>query len=265
MKTIGIVCLFMSFVISSPGQETTILELYRTILAQSSKESAPAAEGIYGKLDGVTALPGAEVGAILPLAFQCVHSPNVQVREAGYAFLISAMLRFDCASLLGPYIDDLGKLTDEKDNARRQLVFAILGSLKPKLPPKAVAFLKKNLSDGNNSSGETLTIAASLIEDAPRDTATVHEVLSTVSMRDDPILTDGALRQLGLSKCKVPEALDFMARSLQRPELVASAVDAVSRLDPDDRRNFRQQLEQVASDPGAPANVRNQAKAATGP
>jgi hypothetical protein len=267
MKTIGIVCLFMSFVMSSPGQETTILQLYRTILAQSSEERAPAAEGIYGKLDGVAALPEAEVGAILPLAFQCVHSPNVKVREAGYAFLISAMVRFDSASLLGPYIDDLGKLLDERDNARRQLVFAILGSLKPKLPAKAIAYLSANLESSRNSDEEALTIAASLLEAAPADSSILHRVLLVVSSRSDAGLTNGVIRQLGLSKSRLPEAINFISANLNQndPYLRASAVDAVSRLDKDKKTLFSSQLIRIASDPKEPEHVRKQATQALEP
>jgi hypothetical protein len=267
MKTIGIVCLFMSLVMSSPGQETTTLQLYRTILAQSAEERAPAAEGIYGKLDGVAALPEAEVGAILPVALQCVRSPNVKVREAGYAFLISVMLRFDSASLLGPYIDDLGKLVDEKDNARRQLVFAILGSLKPKLPAKAFAYLTANLESSRNSNEEALTIAASLLEAAPADSSILHRVLLVVSSRSDAGLTNSVIRQLGLSKTRLPEAIDFIAANLNQESegLRTSAVDAASRLDKDMRAQISSQLSRIASDPKESLYVRQQAAQALKP
>lgn len=264
MKAVVILCMFMSFVMSSPGQETTILQLYRTILAQSSEEKAPAAEGIYGKLNGVATLPGAEVGVILPLAFQCVHSPKVEVREAGYAFFISVLIRFDSASLLGPYVDDLGKLVDEKDNARRQLVFFILGSLNPKVPAKAIDYLTANLESSRNSNEEALTIAASLLQATPGDTLILHKVILLARVRSDAGLTSGVLRQLGLTKSRLPEAMDFISANLNQGDR-ASAVDAVSRLDKDKRVQFSPQLDRIASDPKEDRYVRSQASAALKP
>jgi hypothetical protein len=261
-------CLLFGSYLQADGQQSSVYQLYRN-LVDSPTASLPTEEEFFTKINESTVVPlsEAELDSILPLARQCLYSARPEVRRDGLLLFLAAVLRPDGAKMLEPYIADFATLLtgEHGNNSQRRGVFYLLGSMKPKLPPKATALLKSNLSDKNNSSGETLTIAASLIEAAPSDTATVHEVLSTVSMRDDPILTDGALRQLGLSKCKVPEALDLMASSLQRRELVASAVDAVSRLDADDRRYFRQQLEQVASDPDVPAHVRNQAKAATGP
>lgn len=264
MKKALITAFLMLLAIPSSAEEMRILQLYRNILSHSSSVEIPKGDDIFGVVNETTigASTEAEITAVLPLAFRCAYSTDVEVRKDGFVFLISTITRPDSAKILGSYIDDLEKLLATGDTASRRTIYYVLGSMKPKLPPKAATLLKKHLRDETNSSAETLTIAASLIKDAPKDTATVHEVLSAVSMRNDSALADGTLRQMGLSKCNVPEALDFMARGLQSRELVASAVDAVSRLDPDDRRNFKQQLEQVASDPSAPVDVRGQAKIA---
>jgi vesicle coat complex subunit len=51
--------------------------------------------------------------------------------------------------------------------------------------------------------------------------------------RSDAGLTNGVIRQLGLSKSRLPEAMDFISANLNKedPYLRASAVNAVSRLD----------------------------------
>ena len=90
--------------------------------------------------------------------------------------------------------------------------------MKPNVPPKAVAHLNAHLEESRNSDEETLTIAASLLESAPTDTVTVHKTLLVVSRRSDPGLAGGVLRQLGLNKTRVPEALDFIGTNLNHAD-----------------------------------------------
>ncbi|ADV83956.1 hypothetical protein AciPR4_3200 [Terriglobus saanensis SP1PR4] len=243
-------------------------ERYRKILNLLAG-SLTKMDKLYGHVNEITvgALSQTEVGAVLPLAFQCVHSPDDEIVEAGYDFLISVMLRFDSAGLLGPYIDDLGKLAEEKDNSRRQLVLLILGSLKPKLPEKAIEYLKANLESTRNSNQETLVIAASLLQAARTDAPTVHRVLLVVSSRSDADLTSSVIRQLGLSRIRLPEAVNFISSNLNQEDefLRASAVDAASRLDKDTRAQFSSQLNRIASDPKETQYVRQQAAEALKP
>lgn len=76
-----------------------------------------------------------------------------------------------------------------------------------------------------------------------------------------------SLRQLGLSRCTLPEALEFLSSNLDGndPNLHESAVDGVSRLDKAHRHQFTAQLTRIASDPAASENVRNQARDALKP
>lgn len=139
--------------------------------------------------------------------------------------------------------------------------------MKPNVPPKAVAHLNAHLEESRNSDEETLTIAASLLESAPTDTVTVHKTLLVVSRRSDPGLTGGVLRQLRLNKTRVPEALDFIGTNLNHadPNVRASAVDAVSRLDHDVRKQFTVQLSRISSDPSESGHMRSQARLALQP
>lgn len=132
---------------------------------------------------------------------------------------------------------------------------------------KAFAFLKTHLTENRNSDEEALTIAASLLEAAPTDAATVHNTLMVVSRRAAPGLTGGVLRQLGLSKTRVPEALSFIDTNLNHadPNVRASAVDAVSRLDLDIRKQFASQLSRIASDPTEAEHVQSQTRSALQP
>jgi hypothetical protein len=88
-----------------------------------------------------------------------------------------------------------------------------------------------------------------------------------VSNRSDAGLTNGVIRQLGLSKSRLPEAIDFISANLNKedPYLRASAVDAVSRLDKDKKVLFSSQLVRIASDPREPQDVRKQATQALEP
>lgn len=217
----------------------------------------------------VETLSEAEVGAVLPLALRCAQSPVAEVSENGATLFLSVVMRNDSAKLLAPYIDDLGKLLDGAGGttSSRHALLYVLGSMKPKLPPKAVALLSAHLEDTQNSSQETLTIAASLLEAAPADAPTLHKVLLVVSNRSDALLTNGVIRQLGLSKSRLPEAMDFISANLNKedPYLRASAVDAASRLDKDKRALFSSQLIRIASDPKEPDHVRKQATQALEP
>ena len=58
------------------------------------------------------------------------------------------------------------------------------------------------------------------------------KVLLVVSNCSDAGLTNGVIRQLGLSKSQLPEAMDFISANLNKddPYLRSSAVTAVSRL-----------------------------------
>jgi hypothetical protein len=280
MRKIASVGLFIIFALSASAQETPIHQLYRNILTQPGG-GFPKGDEIFAQVNEVTvrALSQTEVDAILPLVFQCVHSPTEEVRGAGSAFLISVMLRFDSAKLLESYIDDLGKLADEKDNARRRLAVVILGGLIPRPPDKAIAYLEANLENSRNSSQETQSIAASLLHAsklmdssnlshwAPADPSIVHKVLAFVAAHPDTDLTSNVLHEIGLEAIQVPEAIDFVSANLDGvdPRLRAAAVEGASRLDKDTRAQFSSQLKRIASDPKEDKNVRNQAAQALKP
>ncbi len=269
--TYKIALILLLAVVSSPAQENSIRQLFQSVLAQSAGGDLPATEELFSKVNETTvgALSAAEVTGLLPLARQCIQSKRLEVRQDGMVLFISANFRPDSAKLLEPYVDDLGTLLDgaEGSNSPRHAAMYVLGSMKPDLPPKAIVLLNAHLEDSRSSAEETLTIAASLLKAAPTDASTLHKVLLVVSHRSDPGLTNGVLRQLGLSKSRLPEALNFIAESLSQtdPHLRASAVDAVARLDRDERARFSTQLGNIASDPTETEDVRNKAKSVLEP
>lgn len=258
-------------IMSARAQESPIGPLYRSILAQPEGGDIPTFEELNKTVNETTvrALSVAEVKALLPLAKQCIQSTQPKIREAGMGLFLSVALRYDSAGLLEPYIDDLGKLLDGSEDyaSLRHLDLTVLGLMQPKLPPKAIALLDAHLEDKGNSAQETLTIAASLIKAAPTDASTLHKILMVVSNRADPGLTNSVIRQLGLSKSRLPEAMDFISANLNKedPGLRASAVDAVSRLDKDKRALFSSQLVRISSDARESQHVRTQATQALEP
>jgi hypothetical protein len=235
-----IVLIMLLAVMSSPAQENSIRQLFQSILAHSAGGDMPTTEELFSKVNETTvgALSVAEVTALLPLARQCIQSTRLEVRQDG-----------------------------EGSNSPRHAALYVLGSMNPNLPPKAIAQLNAHLEDSRSSNEETLTIGASLLKAAPTDASTLHKVLLVVSHCSDPVLTNGVLRQVGLSKSRLPEALTFISENLSQadPYLRASAVDAVARLDRDERARFSTQLASIASDPTESEDVRNNAKSALEP
>jgi hypothetical protein len=108
-----------------------------------------------------------------------------------------------------------------------------------------------NLESSRNSSEETLTIAGSLLAAAPGDASNLHRVLAVASNRSDSVLTNGVLRQLGLSKIYLPEAIAFISTNLGHadPYIRGSAVDAAVRLNYTDRMQLSSQPDRIASNP----------------
>ena len=114
-----------------------------------------------------------------------------------------------------PYIDALGKFADEKDNPHRQGILAMLASLIPTPPDKAIAYLDANLENSANTTEETLDIIACLLQTsktgfsywAPADPATVHRVVTFVSSDPNVNLTSNVLHEIGLYAIQVPEAI----------------------------------------------------------
>jgi hypothetical protein len=253
---------------SAPAQENPVHQLFRSMVAQSAGAVLPTTEELFTKVNETTvgALSVAEVKAVLPLAQQCIQSTHTGVRQDGMVLFLSVVTRPDSAKLLEPYIDDLGTLLEGTEGAQsmRHAALYVLGSMKPNLPLKAIAHLNAHLEKNRNSDEETLTIAASLVEASPTDASTLHKVLLVLSSRSDPGLTNGVLRQMGLSKSRLPEALTFIAANLSQTDshLRASAVDAVARLDSDERVQFSTQLARIANDPTESEHVRKQAQSA---
>lgn len=248
-----------------------IQQLFQRILSQPTSGALPAPEEFFAKVNEntVAALSVPEVNALLPLARQCLQSSRPEVRQDGLILLLAVGTRSDSAKLLEPYIDDLGALLSGPEGAisLRHGALYVLGSTKPNILPKALAHLNAHLEDDRNSNEETLTIAASLLEASPNDTATVHKTLSVVGRRADPGLTSGVIRQLGLSKSRNREALAFLGASLSHADahVRESAVDAASRLDQDVRAEFAVPLARIASDPNESEHARTQARTALQP
>jgi hypothetical protein len=269
MRTLLKIALTLALAVgSSQAQENPVQQLFRSILAQSGTGAMPTMEELFTKINENTlgAMSVTEVKAVLPLAQQCIQSARPEVRQDGLVLFISVVMRPDSAKLLEPYIDDLGALLNGPEGAisPRHAAAFVLGSMKPAVPPKAMAHLSAHLDESRNSNEEELTIAASLLDSARSDPAILHKTLVVVSRRSDPGLTNGVLRQLGLSKSRLPEAMSFIGANLNQTDshLRASAVDAAARLDRDVRTQFSGDLARIASDPSEQEHVRNQAKMA---
>jgi hypothetical protein len=259
----------------SPGQQATVVQQYQNILAKNSQEATlkSQVDELKSKLDAVRTMPVAEIATIIPLALQCTQSANALVREAGIDFFFEMMGRFDSANVLEPYIDDLGKLADEKDNPLRQGILFILGSLLPKIPDKAIAYLEANLERGSTQEASAITASllkasrGSLLHPVPADPSIVHKVIAFTTARADEDLTSNVLHELGLYRIQIPEAINFISANLNEsnPRLRAAAVEGASRLDKDARAQLRGQLSQIASDPKEVKEVRQQAVQALEP
>lgn len=218
-SAIKIAAFFIMATALGQAQANPVMQVYQKILKQPGT-ALPSTEELFSSVSEVTvaALSPAEVNAVLPLGRQCLQSSNAAVRQDGLVLFMAVSLRPDSQKLLEPFIDDLGSILSGPSGAisERHGALYILGNTRPHLSPKALAHLNAQLDDSRNSDEEMLTIAASLIENAPSDPATVHKALMAVSHRPSPGLTGGVLRQLGLSKSRTPEALTFIHTNLQQ-------------------------------------------------
>jgi len=188
------------------------------------------------------------------------------MRQFGLLFFMVVGLRPDSSKLLEPYVDDLGALTNGPKGAQslRHGALLLLGTTHPNIIPKAVPYLLGNLEDEANSSEETLTIAASLLEAFAANQEIIDKVVDFVKNRSDTGLTTGVLRQLGLMKSRDPHALSLIRSNLDsaNPGIRYAAVDAVSRLDRDVRGQFARQVGRIATDDKESQELRSMADAA---
>ena len=267
-SAIKIAAFFMMAAVLGRAQANPVMQVYQKILKQPAGAALPSDQELFTSVSEITVakLSPAEVNAALLLGRQCLQSSNAEVRQDGLVLFIAVSLRTDSQKLLEPFIDDLGAILSGPAGAisERHGALLILGNTKPHLSPRAVAHLNAQLEDSRNSDEETLTIAASLIENAPSDTATIHRTLLVAGQKSSPGLTGGVLRQLGLSKSRAPEALTFIHSNLQHSDedVRASAVDAVSRLDRDIRPQFSAELARISANPQESEHMRTQASQA---
>jgi hypothetical protein len=270
-SAIKIAMLFIMGTALGHAQSNPVMQVFQRIVKQPAGAGLPVQEELFSSVNEVTivALSADEVNAVLPLGRQCLQSPSAEVRQDGLVLFMAVSLRGDSQKLLEPYIDDLGSLLNGPAGSisQRHGALYILGNTKPHLSAKALGHLNAQLEDSRNSDEEALTIAASLLENAPSDPSTVHKSLLVVSRRSNPGLTGGVLRQLGLSKSRAPEALTFIRANLGHADadVRASAVDAASRLDSDIRPQFSAELSRIASDPLESKHTRNLAAQALQP
>jgi hypothetical protein len=274
LKAVGTIGLLIASAISARTQETPIYQLYRHLLTQPDDGHFKASD-IDGQVNEVKvrALSQMEVSAILPLALQCVRSSNVEVSRAGMDFIIEVTLRLDSAQLLEPYIDDLGKLLDDKDFRWRQIVLFVLGGKIPDTPEKAIAYLEANLERGSTQEAPAITASllkasrGSLLHPVPADPSIVHKVIAFTAARADVDLTSNVLHEIGLYRIQIPEAINFISANLNQanPRLRAAAVEGASRLEKDARAQLSGQLSQIAADPKEDQSVRNDAARALVP
>lgn len=270
MMRAQITYLMVLLLASVPGfaQSNPVRDVFQSILSAGPQAVLPSQEEFFSKVNENTlgALSAGEVAAVLPLARQSLQSSRNEVRQYGLILFLAMTTRADSAKLLDPYIGDLGLLLDGPEGAQslRHGALYVLGSAKPQISSKAVAFLNSHLDDSRNSNEETLTIAVSLMQASPSDAATLHKTLATVGRRADPGLNSGVIRQLGLMKTRSPEALGFLEANLGHPDVHVreSAVDAISRLDPDVKTRFAVHLTRIAADPNESEQSRSLAKAA---
>ncbi len=262
--------MFLLALVSLPcfAQNNSVRDLFQAILSSGAKGALPAEHEFFSKVNENTvgALSVAEINAVLPLARQCIQSSRPEVGQYGLVLFLAITTRADSSTLLSPYIDDLGALLNGPEGAisLRHGALYVLGSTKPDVSPKAIAYLNAHLADDRNSNEETLTIAASLLQALPSDAVTQRRTFAVVDRRADPGLTGSVIRQLGLIRARTPEALAFLEVNLSHPDIHVreSAVDAVSRLDADVRSRFAGHLARMATDPNESEHARALARIA---
>ena len=241
-----------------------IRQLYERILSPSPNQAVPKPEDLMGRLgpDLIEALSPEEIASVLPLAGKCLHSSNYDVERDGMVLLMAVALRFDSATLLDPYVDELAAIMSDPRSQANVFAATILAITRPSLSPKVIATFANHLGDASNSASVTATLAGGLLRSSvANDPISVHHVLSIVQKRNESLLTSAIVRELGLQGIKNAEALAFIGKTLDStdPAIREAALDSVTRLDRENRARFAAQLGRIAADPRESDTRRSQA------
>jgi hypothetical protein len=181
----------------------------------------------------------------------------------GQMFLAAVAMTPASSAVLDAYLDDFNAILSDSTNPnRRQSIIAILEITRPTMSSKAIQLFLAHLQDKANTAEQTGAIAEALLHAAPTNQGIVHQVLSLAEKRSEYDVRYPVVKEIGLLRIQVPEALDFVGKELDNPTGRSGAIVAASRLDRGARARFAAQLSRIAQDPDEKPDIRRAAGAA---
>lgn len=216
--------------------------------------------------DSLGQLSDADVKEILPLAQRLLRDSRADARKCGLVVFLGVTLRhssvgfLDSTELLEPYVPDILSIAADHSNPLQNTALEVLSNTKPKVSPRTLAFFAAHLADKDNTAEETATLAWTLLR-AGSDPLT-HDVIAFARKQNDPKVIEAVLRCFHvLPPTQNSDALDFIGSSLDSKDVWVRrrAVEAIERLPLGSRSPFLYRLNQLATDPNEPNEIRSAA------
>jgi hypothetical protein len=205
-------------------------------------------------------LPKAQVAALLPLIFKAAMHPDDGFKH-GAVGLFSVAKRRDSGELLKPHMQDIAKLFDHPNPARKASAAQILMTMYP-TPPEAadilLAFLNRPKDPKNptalNEKIDALAVLTRL-QNPPKE----QTDLAAMQILSDPSLAHrmGAAINASIYRDSSDRVLDIVAQQLDKPdqELQLVALYAL-RTFPQAVARHRSKIAKIADDPKSSDKVR---------
>jgi hypothetical protein len=175
-----------------------------------------------------------------------------------------AAIRADSAELLKPFTADVTALWNEPGEGIRNGAIFILGRANPKPTSEGLAYLTAHLGDESNSPEQVGTIAGAVLSNSP-DAETIRRVLAAVRPRHDAESVKAKLiEMLATVGVYSAEALRYIRDGLTDDNrgVNEAAVAAVAGMPKNIRMGYVAELQNLASDAGAPGGLRERARLA---
>jgi hypothetical protein len=241
-----------------------VKQLLQSALADSGNTVLATDDPAFLRLENaLEALTPSDLESLLPTAMQCVRSARPRAQLTGQMFLVAVAMTPASSAVLDAYLDDFNAILSDSTNPnRRQSIIAVLEITRPSMSSKTIQLFLAHLQDKANTAEQTGAIAEALLHAAPANQGIVHQVLSLAEKRSEYDVRYPVVKEIGLSRIQVPEALDFVGKELDNPTGRSGAIVAASRLDREARARFAAQLSRIAQDPDEKPDIRGAAGAA---
>ena len=244
-------------------QGPSLQEFYQALVAEG--HSAPSLEALMGVTKQISGARPEEITKALPAILAALAHQDEGVKHNACAALFEIARRTDGAALLRNNINDVGHLLLTSPNPdTRSGTLVILGALQPSPPeivPIFLTVLKRTDTDVQAQGPGIIFELVHIAPENPEVIATVREFLSRPL--DNKTKVD-VLTALGDPRIKDAGIIAMVISSLADPypDIRVASIQALIEMGRSTLQQAEAALQRLANDPGQPANVVADAKAA---